>query len=52
MFSISLTVNDLQASKNLYEKVGFRVFAGDAEKNWLILKNGNHEKAPKSIRSV
>lgn len=39
-FSISLAVKDIQASKDFYEKFGFKVFAGDASKNWLILKNG------------
>ncbi len=41
-FSISLTVKDLQASKAFYEKFGFTVFAGEAEQNWLIMKNGGH----------
>jgi catechol 2,3-dioxygenase-like lactoylglutathione lyase family enzyme len=41
-FSISLAVKDLQASKTFYEKLGFRVFGGDAAKNWLILKNDDH----------
>ena len=41
-FSISLTVKDLEASRRFYEKFGFRVFAGDAAQNWLILKNGDH----------
>jgi len=41
-FSISLAVRDIQASKDFYEKFGFKVFAGDASKNWLILKNGAH----------
>ena len=41
-FSISLTVNDLQASKNFYEKFGFKAFGGDPSQNWLILKNGDH----------
>lgn len=41
-FSISLAVKDLQASKNFYEKFGFREFAGNASQNWLILKNGDH----------
>ena len=40
-FSISLAVKDLQASKAFYEKFGFRVFAGDASQNWLIMKNGD-----------
>ena len=41
-FSISLAVEDLQASRTFYEKFGFTVFAGDADQNWLILKNGEH----------
>ena len=40
-FSISLTVKDLQVSKAFYEKLGFSVFAGDMERNYLIMKNGN-----------
>jgi lactoylglutathione lyase len=41
-FSISLAVKDLDASRKFYEKFGFTAFAGDASKNWLILKNGDH----------
>ena len=41
-FSISLTVKDLEASRKFYEKFGFKAFAGDASKHWLILKNGDH----------
>jgi catechol 2,3-dioxygenase-like lactoylglutathione lyase family enzyme len=41
-FSVSLTVKDLEASKAFYEKFGFKVFAGDATKNYLIMKNGDH----------
>ena len=41
-FSISLAVKDLAASRTFYEKFGFKAFAGDASKNWLILKNGDH----------
>src|SRR5918995_3787747 len=40
-FSISLAVKDIEASKNFYEKFGFKVFAGNAAQNWLILKNGD-----------
>ena len=42
VFSISLTVKDLEASRQFYEKFGFKVFGGDASRNWLILKNGDH----------
>src|SRR6202790_1900334 len=41
-FSISLTVKDIEASRSFYEKFGFKVFAGNAAKKWLILKNGDH----------
>ena len=41
-FSVSLAVKDLEASRSFYEKLGFRVFAGDAAQNWLIMKNGEH----------
>jgi lactoylglutathione lyase len=41
-FSVSLAVKDLAASKAFYEKFGFKSFAGNAEQNWLILKNGDH----------
>lgn len=40
-FSISLTVKDIQASKDFYGKLGFTVFGGDITQNWLIMKNGN-----------
>tara|TARA_R110002073_G_scaffold325056_1_gene503602 strand:- start:42363 stop:42734 length:372 start_codon:yes stop_codon:yes gene_type:complete len=40
-FSISLNVKDIHASKQFYEILGFTVFAGDIEKNYLIMKNGN-----------
>jgi len=41
-FSISLTVKDIEVSKQFYEKLGFKVFGGDQAQNWLILKNGDH----------
>ena len=41
-FSISLTVRDVHASRDFYEKFGFTVYGGDAEQNWLIMKNGGH----------
>ncbi|MBI1306380.1 MAG: VOC family protein [Bacteroidetes bacterium] len=40
-FSISLSVKDLNASKTFYEELGFFVFAGDPDKNYLIMKNEN-----------
>ncbi|MFP2996689.1 VOC family protein [Spongiivirga sp. MCCC 1A20706] len=41
-FSISLAVKDIHVSKDFYEKLGFTVFAGEIEKNYLIMKNGEH----------
>ncbi len=40
-FSISLSVKDIHKSKVFYETLGFTVFGGQIEKNYLILKNGN-----------
>ena len=40
VFSISLAVKDLKASKDFYEKFGFKSFAGNG-KNYLIMKNGD-----------
>ena len=41
-FSISLDVEDLEASRTFYEKFGFEVVGGDASQNWQILRNGDH----------
>ena len=38
-FSISLSVKDLSTSRDFYEKLGFVVFAGSIEHNYLIMKN-------------
>ncbi|WP_159021716.1 VOC family protein [Formosa sp. L2A11] len=38
-FSISLNVKDINVSKLFYETLGFTVFGGDIEKNYLIMKN-------------
>ena len=40
-FSISLSVRDINASKQFYENLGFTVFAGGMDKNYLIMKNEN-----------
>lgn len=40
-FSISLTVKDLEVSRQFYEKLGFSVFGGTAEHRYYILKNEN-----------
>ncbi len=39
-FSVSLAVKDIAASRDFYAKFGFEVVGGDAEQNWLILRNG------------
>lgn len=38
-FSVSLAVKDIKVSQEFYEKLGFRVFGGDINQNWLIMKN-------------
>lgn len=38
-FSISLSVKDINVSKEFYENLGFKVFAGEIGKNYLIMKN-------------
>lgn len=40
-FSVSLNVKNIKASKEFYENLGFTVFAGDLERNYLIMKNEN-----------
>jgi lactoylglutathione lyase len=40
VFSVSLAVKDIEASKKFYEKFGFTIFGGNQAQNWLILKNG------------
>lgn len=40
-FSVSLAVKDIHASKQFYETLGFSVFAGNIEQNYLIMKNGD-----------
>lgn len=41
-FSISLSVQDLETSKQFYQKLGFEVFGGDPAHNYLMMKNGSH----------
>lgn len=41
LFSISLAVEDLAASRAFYEKLGFEVTGGDEAQNYLILVNGD-----------
>ncbi len=40
-FSVSLSVKDLAASREFYEKLGFQPVGGDPDENWQILRNGN-----------
>lgn len=40
-FSVSLAVKDIGASRTFYEKLGFAVWGGEQDKNWLIMKNGD-----------
>jgi lactoylglutathione lyase len=39
-FSVSLTVKDLKASQEFYQKLGFKVFAGQPSGRYLIMRNG------------
>jgi len=41
-FSVSLSVKNLEASQGFYAKLGFEPIAGNANENWLILRNGDH----------
>ena len=41
-FSVSLSVKDLEASRDFYTKLGFEQIGGNADENWLILRNGDH----------
>ena len=38
-FSVSLSVENLEVSKEFYETLGFSVFAGSMEQKYLIMKN-------------
>lgn len=42
-FSISLTVEDIQASYDFYQKLGFKHLegAGSVKDKWMILQNGS-----------
>jgi len=40
-FSVSLNVKDIHASKEFYEKLGFKSFGGEIAQNWVIMKNGD-----------
>lgn len=38
-FSVSLTVKDINKSKEFYANLGFEQIGGEAEQGWLILRN-------------
>ena len=40
-FSISLSVENLETSKEFYEKLGFKVKGGDMAQNYIVMKNEN-----------
>ncbi|MGB0112240.1 MAG: VOC family protein [Ilumatobacteraceae bacterium] len=40
VFSLSLSVADMDASRAFYAKLGFVETGGDADSGWVILKNG------------
>lgn len=39
VFSVSLTVEDIKASRAFYEKLGFKKVGGDIDQRWLVLRN-------------
>ena len=39
-FSVSLAVKDLPTSRAFYEHLGFTQVAGEPDKGWIILQNG------------
>jgi len=40
-FSVSLTVKNVEASKQFYEKLGFTAGMGDASRGWVTVRNGD-----------
>jgi len=41
-FSVSLSVKNIEVSRDFYSKLGFQIIGGSAQENWLILRNGDH----------
>ena len=41
-FSVSLSVKDIEASRDFYTTLGFEPVGGNVGENWLILRNGDH----------
>jgi len=42
VFSVSLSVSDINSSKEFYEKLGFEVFSGNVDAEYLYMKKGNN----------
>ena len=42
VFSVSLSVQDINKSKSFYENLGFQAFGGNLTQNWLIMKNESY----------
>ena len=40
-FSVSLTVKDIAASKEFYEKLGFTATSGDMAQNWIVMRSSD-----------
>ena len=40
-FSVSLSVQDLEASRDFYQKLGFSDMGGDPDQGYLMMKNGD-----------
>jgi catechol 2,3-dioxygenase-like lactoylglutathione lyase family enzyme len=41
-FSVSLAVENLEASRAFYETLGFAVVGGEPAQGWLIVRNARH----------
>jgi len=39
-FSVSLTVKNIRASREFYQKLGFEVYDDHESENWMIMRNG------------
>lgn len=39
---MSLSVKDVEASRDFYAKLGFEPVGGNLDEKWLILRNGDH----------
>lgn len=40
-FSLSLTVKDIRAAREFYQKLGFELHDDHEDQNWVILRQGN-----------